>query len=210
MDPETAWLRLHYQWRGGGNRLPRPAGDNEAPPMAVSDGGSFARSRAGDGGPPRRVAKLYLPPGGRYLGSREGHGLTYTSCQESGKFRGLYRLIAANLGTDEAKVARAVAHRLTPRDRPMMCAKLSILAWFRARLGEESLSVSCAAISGRRRFRKSTAKARPRAVWQRRLARRGIGETRGTAAPADAAPARRAPQEPRDPLCLGATGVLPL
>jgi hypothetical protein len=38
-----------------------------------------------DGGPPRRVAKLYLPSGGKYFGSREGNGLTYTSCQESGK-----------------------------------------------------------------------------------------------------------------------------
>jgi hypothetical protein len=32
-----------------------------------------------DGGPPRRVAKLYLPSGGKYFGSREAYGLTYTS-----------------------------------------------------------------------------------------------------------------------------------
>jgi hypothetical protein len=30
-----------------------------------------------DGGPPRRVAKLYLPSGGKYFGSREAYGLTY-------------------------------------------------------------------------------------------------------------------------------------
>jgi hypothetical protein len=42
-----------------------------------------------DGGPPRRVAKLYLPPGGKYFGSREGYGLTYRSCQESGENRKL-------------------------------------------------------------------------------------------------------------------------
>jgi hypothetical protein len=36
-----------------------------------------------DGGPPRRVAKRYLASGGKYFGSREGYGLTYTSCQES-------------------------------------------------------------------------------------------------------------------------------
>jgi hypothetical protein len=36
-----------------------------------------------DGGPTRPVAKLYLPPGQIYFGSREVHGLTYTSCQES-------------------------------------------------------------------------------------------------------------------------------
>ena len=41
-----------------------------------------------DGGPPRRVAKHYLPPGGTYFGSRQAYGLTYTSCQESGKFDG--------------------------------------------------------------------------------------------------------------------------
>jgi hypothetical protein len=34
--------------------------------------------------PPRRVAKLYLLCAGKYFGSREGYGLTYTSCQESG------------------------------------------------------------------------------------------------------------------------------
>ena len=38
-----------------------------------------------DGGPPRRVAKLYLPSGSKYFGSREAYALTYTSCQESGK-----------------------------------------------------------------------------------------------------------------------------
>ena len=44
-----------------------------------------------DGGPPRRVAKLYLPPVGRYFGSREAYELTSTSSQESGKYDGLYR-----------------------------------------------------------------------------------------------------------------------
>ena len=33
----------------------------------------------------RRVAKLYLPPGGRYFGCRRCYGLTYRSCQESDK-----------------------------------------------------------------------------------------------------------------------------
>ena len=44
------------------------------------------------------MAKLYLPPGGRYFGSREAYGLTYTSCQESGKFDGLFRQLAADMG----------------------------------------------------------------------------------------------------------------
>jgi hypothetical protein len=33
----------------------------------------------------RRVAKVYLPLGGRYYGCRHCHGLTYTSCQEHDK-----------------------------------------------------------------------------------------------------------------------------
>src|SRR3954451_24909012 len=64
-----------------------------------------------DGGPPRRAAKLYLPPGGRYFGSRIGYGLTYASCQESGQFRVLHRHLAAELGTDEATVRRALGRR---------------------------------------------------------------------------------------------------
>jgi hypothetical protein len=57
-----------------------------------------------NGGPARRVAKLYLPPGQIYFGSREGHGLTYTSCQES--HDRLFRRIAAELGTNEGTVRR--------------------------------------------------------------------------------------------------------
>ena len=60
-----------------------------------------------DGGPPRRVAKLHLPPGGRYFGSRASYGLTYTSCKESGKFASLCRRLATQLGTDITSVRRA-------------------------------------------------------------------------------------------------------
>ena len=61
-----------------------------------------------DGGPPRRVAKHYLPPGGTYFGSRQAYGLTYTSCQESGKFEGLYRRLGAHMGTDAASIRSAL------------------------------------------------------------------------------------------------------
>jgi hypothetical protein len=56
----------------------------------------------------RRVGKLYLPAGGLYFGCRRCHDLTYTSCQESGKFRGLYRLLAANTGYDIDTVRQAL------------------------------------------------------------------------------------------------------
>jgi hypothetical protein len=56
----------------------------------------------------RRVGKLYLPPAGRYFGCRVCHGLTYQSCQESGKYDSLYREIAADLGWDPAVVRRAM------------------------------------------------------------------------------------------------------
>ena len=35
----------------------------------------------------RRVGKLYLPSGGLYFGCRHCYDLTYTSCQESHKYR---------------------------------------------------------------------------------------------------------------------------
>jgi hypothetical protein len=54
----------------------------------------------------RRVGKLYLPPSGRYFGCRQCHSLTYTSCQDSHKFDGLWQSIAANTGTDFATVRR--------------------------------------------------------------------------------------------------------
>jgi hypothetical protein len=61
-----------------------------------------------DGGPARRVAKLYLPPGAMYFGSREGYGLSYVSCQESRKLGGLCRRLAAEIGMDEATVRAAL------------------------------------------------------------------------------------------------------
>jgi hypothetical protein len=45
------------------------------------------------------VAKLYLPP-------CEGYGLTYTSCQESGKDGRLWRALGAEIGIDEKTMRR--------------------------------------------------------------------------------------------------------
>jgi hypothetical protein len=56
----------------------------------------------------RRVGKLYLPPGGRYFGCRRCYNLTYTSCQESHKYDGLFRRLATDTGRDFADVKRAM------------------------------------------------------------------------------------------------------
>ena len=57
----------------------------------------------------RRVAKLYLPPGGRLFGSREAYGLTYAFCQASGS--PLIASIAADARTSPARV-RAILRDL--------------------------------------------------------------------------------------------------
>ena len=107
IDPDAAWLKLTYT--ASGNPM-----DYRVPLVTTQPtyGGRrwwflcpLARQ---DGGPPRRVAKLYLPPGGRYFGSREAYGLTYTSCQDSGKFDGLYRRLAAHMGTDLSSIRLAL------------------------------------------------------------------------------------------------------
>jgi hypothetical protein len=48
----------------------------------------------------RRIGKLYLPPGARYFGCRHCHGLTYTSCQESHQYDGVFRCLARDTGMD--------------------------------------------------------------------------------------------------------------
>ena len=83
-DTDNAWLRLHYRADG-------EAVDYKV--QLVTTKPNYGGRRwwficpivRRDGGPPRRVAKLYLPSGNKYFGSREAYGLTYTSCQESGK-----------------------------------------------------------------------------------------------------------------------------
>jgi len=45
-----------------------------------------------------RVSKLYLPPGGLYFGCRTCYRLTYTSSQESHRFDGMFKALAADVG----------------------------------------------------------------------------------------------------------------
>lgn len=52
----------------------------------------------------RRVAKLYLPPGGDYFGCRACHDLTYASCQESRSGDSFFRRMALGSGQSFSKV----------------------------------------------------------------------------------------------------------
>jgi hypothetical protein len=56
----------------------------------------------------KRVGKLYLHPRGRCFGCRLCYDLTFTSCQESHRFDGIFRQIASNNGWDLASVKRAM------------------------------------------------------------------------------------------------------
>ena len=102
-DEGNSWLRLHYQASG------EPV---DYKVQLVTTKPNYGGLRwwfvcplvRRDSGPPRRVAKLYLPPGGKYFGSREGYGLTYTSCQESRKFSKLYASLGADMGMDEKTI----------------------------------------------------------------------------------------------------------
>ena len=88
-DTDNAWLRLHYRANG-------EAVDYKV--QLVTTKPNYGGRRwwficpivRRDGGPPRRVAKLYLPSGSKYFGSCEAYALTYASCQDSG-FRRLSR-----------------------------------------------------------------------------------------------------------------------
>jgi hypothetical protein len=95
-DESNAWLWLRYQVNG------EPV-DYKVRLVTTKPnyGGRrwwfICRLVRNDGGPPRRLAKLHLPPGAKYFASREAHGLTYTSCQESGKYRGALAAIRGEL-----------------------------------------------------------------------------------------------------------------
>lgn len=100
LDLENAWLRLHYSANGE--------------PVDYTVHLTWTRPHFGGVRwwlvcplTNRRAAKLYLAPGTRRFAHRETHGLTYTSCRESGKFNALYGQLAASMGTDVATI-RAV------------------------------------------------------------------------------------------------------
>lgn len=107
MDPEAAWLRLHYTVNGEAVDY-RVRLTTTRPHYGGLRWWFLCPLARANGEEARRVGKLYLPPGARYFGSRIAYGLTYRSCQESGQFAGLFRKLAADMGTDEATVRRAL------------------------------------------------------------------------------------------------------
>ena len=59
----------------------------------------------------RRYSKLYLPPGATRFACRKCYDLTYTSCQESHKFDGLFRDIGNDVGMSPEEVKRILRER---------------------------------------------------------------------------------------------------
>jgi hypothetical protein len=113
---EPPWLRLCYDIKATGDALDYRIGLVATRPQFGGLRWWFICPLAVNGqGCGRRVRKLYLPPGGRYFGCRHCHDLTYTSCQESHKYDGLYRLMARNTGYDLTTVKRVMNRlRKTP------------------------------------------------------------------------------------------------
>jgi hypothetical protein len=110
VDADAAWLRLHY--RANGEPLDyRVQLTTTRPNYGGRRWWFICPLVRQDSGRAHRAAKLHLPPGGRYFGSREAQGLTYTSCQESGKWNGLFRRLAADIGTDQATVRAALREK---------------------------------------------------------------------------------------------------
>ena len=98
-----------------------------------------------DGKPPRRVAKLHLPRGARYFGSRRAYDLTYTSCRESGQFRSLF----ARMGADVLDRVRSVKACCTIANAGLGKDQLRlrrVLLQLLAKLPDEDTQVLCVGI----------------------------------------------------------------
>ena len=98
-EPDDPWLRLRYDVNG--ERV-------ECIVRLLTTRPNYGGRRLWFSCPlvGRRVAKLYLPPGGRLFGSREAYGLTYAFCQASGS--PLIASIAADVGASVPRVRRAM------------------------------------------------------------------------------------------------------
>ncbi|MCE5199571.1 hypothetical protein LLG39_11415 [bacterium] len=52
-----------------------------------------------------------MPSGGKYFGCRQCYNLTYTSCNDSHRFDGLFRLMGAKMGMSAKDVKRTLDGR---------------------------------------------------------------------------------------------------
>ena len=76
--------------------------------MAAAAGGSCARWRATMADRLGAWRSSICRRAGGISEAEEAYELTYTSCQESGKYDGLYRRLAANMGTDPSSIRFAL------------------------------------------------------------------------------------------------------
>jgi hypothetical protein len=102
-DQDNAWLRLHYR-RNGEPVDYRVRLVTSTPHYGGLRWWFICPLVRNDGGPPRRKNCISCPV--ESTGSRESYGLTYTSCQESGKNGRLWRTLGAEIGTDEKTIRR--------------------------------------------------------------------------------------------------------
>ena len=108
-DTDNAWVRLHYRADG-------EAVDYKV--RLVTTKPNYGGHRwwficpivRRDGGPPRRVAKLYLPSGSKYFGSREAYALTYSVVPGERKIRPQRRTNLSGRSCGD----RATAPRIDP------------------------------------------------------------------------------------------------
>jgi hypothetical protein len=87
LDPSDAFVRLSYSWVWPSSPEPQSADYRVSLTTTQPRFGGlrwwFVCPLIVRGWPcNRRVGKLHLPPGARYFGCRDCHGLTYRSCQE--------------------------------------------------------------------------------------------------------------------------------
>jgi hypothetical protein len=113
-DGDDPTLRLWYSWPASARREKEAADYHVRLTTTRPHFGGlrwwFLCPLLADGWPClRRVGKLYLPPGAWYFGCRQCHDLTYTSCQESRKYQGLFRVLATGTGMSPADVRRIMS-----------------------------------------------------------------------------------------------------
>jgi hypothetical protein len=102
LEGDEGWLRLFYEARG--EVIQRVIQLRTSMPTYGGLRWWFVCPATG-----RWTTKLYLPPGGDRWVSRQGGVLTYMSCRESGRYRGLFAAMAKRTGTDASEIRKLVS-----------------------------------------------------------------------------------------------------